>query len=252
MKIEEALIQLNLGKKEAEAFLALVKLGGGTATAIAGESGITRTHVYDIMKELVEKGLVSEIEEKKIKRYEAVGHAGLLAFVSRQEKQLQTVQKELVKLASDFQGLEVGARQKTTVRFFDGVEGVKNIYAEIRNDLNKQKESFDLLTIFSPENLEKIIPNFQYLDYPNMDGRDIVADDKMLSAYIKQMKQSKNTTAYKIWPKEKGFFPTDNIAWGNKIAYIDLVTYPSGIIIESESIVQSFRMWFNVLWENLK
>ena len=251
MTIKDALAQINLGKKEVQAFLALVKLGHGTAAAIARESGITRTHVYDIMGELVAKGLVSEIEEKKIKRYQAVDHAGLLAFVSRQEKQLQGVQKELMKLASEFQSLQVGAEQKTKVRFFDGIEGVKNIYAEIRRDLRAQKEPFELFTIFSPENLERIIPGFQYLDYPKMIGRDIVADDNMLSAYKEQMSHSKNNISYRVWPKERGSLPTDNIAWKNKIAYIDLAGYPSGIIVENESMVKAFTLWFNLMWEHL-
>jgi hypothetical protein len=74
----------------------------------------------------------------------------------------------------------------------------------------------------------------------------------MLAEYQTQMEKTKHEVRYKLWPKEKGLFPTDNIAWKNKIAYIDLVGYPSGIIIENEAVVKSYTMWFNQMWEGLK
>lgn len=249
--LKELLLQLKLSSKEVAVFLSLVKLGKTTAAAVARDSGITRTHIYDLVQGLIEKGLVSELEEKKIKVYEAAEYNGLLAFVSRQQKELQSAEKQLVQLASEFNALQVGAKQKTRVRFFDGVEGVKNIYEEIRRDFNKQTERFELLTIFSPENLERVMPGFQYFTFPNALGRDIVAADTLLPEYERQMRVAGHGVEYKIWPPDKGLFPTDNIAWNHKLSYIDLIGYPSGIIIENASIFQSFTLWFNRLWESL-
>lgn len=251
-QIKQILQNLKLSQKEVEVFLGLLKLGKGTAARISRESGITRTHIYDIVKDLISKGLVSEIEERGVKTYEAVDHAGLLAFVSREQKELQKMEKKIGQMASEFNALQVGAKQKTKVRFFDGVEGVKNIYEEIRQDLQKPQAPFEVLTIFSPANLERVIPDFQYLNYPNMIGRDIVAADEFLPAYLEQMKKNANSISYKIWPKEKGLFPTDNIAWKNKIAYIDLVGYPSGIIVENEAMVKTFTLWFEQMWGSLE
>ncbi|MSU75315.1 MAG: hypothetical protein EXS55_02270 [Candidatus Magasanikbacteria bacterium] len=250
--LKQLLLKLNLNEKEALIFLSLVKLGSATASALGRDSGVTRTHIYDLVQSLVQKGLVSEVEERGVKTYQAVDHAGLLAFVSREQNELKQIEKKIVEAASDFKSLQLGAEQKTKVRFFDGVEGVKNIYEEIRKDFEKQPERFELLTIFSPQNVETIMPGFQFFSFPNATVRDIVSADAHLAEYEKQMKLAGNDVSYKVWPKEKGAFPTDNIAWKNKIAYIDLVGYPSGIIIENESIVKTFTMWFNQLWESLK
>lgn len=51
-----------------------------------------------------------------------------------------------------------------------------------------------------------------------------------------------------FWADE---FPTDTVCWSNKIFLIDLVDYPSGIIIEDTAIVQSFKMWFEFMWKKL-
>jgi hypothetical protein len=96
------------------------------------------------------------------------------------------------------------------------------------------------------------MPGFKFFSYPNTKGRDIICEDELLEEYKKQMNESENSVLYKIWPKEKGIFPTDNIVWKNKIAFIDLVGYPSGIIMENEAMVKSFIMWFNALWSSLK
>ena len=247
-QLKQLLGNLKLSEKEVEIFLALVRMGKSPVSTISRESGITRTHVYGIVEGLVEKGLVSEIEERGVKTYEAVDHAGLLAFISREQKELQKIEKNIAEMASSFNAMQVGGKEKTKVRFFNGIDGVKNIYAEIRRDLEKQETSIEVLTIFSPENLEQIIPNFDYFNYPNMIGRDIVAED----AFIEQYKIKIKNGAYKVWTKEKGLFPTDSIQWKNKIAYIDVSGFPSGIIIENESMAKSFTMWFNEMWNGLQ
>jgi sugar-specific transcriptional regulator TrmB len=252
VQLKQLLLKLNLNEKETVLFLTLVKLGKAGVSAIARESSITRTHIYDIVQNLVEKGLVSEVEERGIKTYEAVGHAGLLAFVSREQKQLQNIEKKIAEAASEFNALQVGTQQKTKVRFFDGVEGIKSIYQEVERDVEASTEKKEVLTIFSPQNLESIIPNFSYFAFANTVVRDIVCEDKLLDVYKKQIVKSAFEVQYKIWPKEQGIFPTDSIVWKNKIAYTDLVGYPSGIIIENEAMTKSFIMWFNMLWKNLE
>lgn len=249
-QLKQLLLDLKLSEKEVDLFISLVRLGKGTAAAIGRASGITRTHVYGLITGLVEKGLVSEIEERGIKTYEPVDHAGLLAFVSREQKQLQKIEKKLAEAASAFNALQVGNKEKTKVRFFNGVDGVKNIYAEIDQDIKKQKEPFEFLSFFSPEQLNTIIPEFQYFTSPQMKGREIVVADKMIEEYKKQIGELPNMQ-HKLWPKERGLFPTDTLVWKNKLAYIDLSGYPSGIIIENDAMAISFTMWFNAIWDSL-
>lgn len=249
-QLKQLLLDLKLSDKEVDLFISLVKLGKGTAAAVARESGITRTHVYGLITGLVEKGLVSEIEERGIKTYEPVDHAGLLAFVSREQKELQKIEKKLAEEASAFNALQVGNKEKTKVRFFNGVDGVKNIYAEIDQDLKKQEEQFEFLSFFSPEQLNAVIPDFQYFNSPHMKGREIVVPDKMIEEYKKQIGVLPNMK-HKLWPKDRGLFPTDTLMWKNKLAYIDLGGYPSGIIVENESMAKSFKMWFDSIWDSL-
>lgn len=247
----ELLQKLNLNEKQVAIFLSLVKLGKTTATNLSNDSGVTRTHVYDLVKELTDKGLVSEVEERGVKTYEAVDHTGLLAYISRQQKELQQINKKIEQMASEFKQLQLGQQQKTKVRFFEGIEGVKNLYEEIRHDLAKQTKPSEVITIFSPEKLNRLIPNFTYLDFSTVSIRAVICRDNKSHLYASQMKKTKNKVNYKFWPIERGLFPTDNIAWLNKIVFIDLSDYPSGVVIENESIVKTFALSFEEIWRGL-
>ena len=60
-QLTQLLQKLNLNKKEAAIFLTLVKLGKATASAIGRDSGVTRTHIYDLVQSLIKKGLVGTV-----------------------------------------------------------------------------------------------------------------------------------------------------------------------------------------------
>ena len=256
-EITRILQGLDLSEKEVKVFISLVRLGIAPVSAIALDSGITRTHVYDILGRLQQHALVTETQERGVKKYEAITHAGLIAYITRRKKKLEKLRDNLERAASDYNALRVGAGQKTKVRFFDGPEGIKNIYAEIRSDLSKNKEEHELTTIFSPELVEKVLPGWmeqeEYIDVgSNMSKRGILYCSPLSEKLIEKMKYSKNKHEYKKWPESYGTFPTDTICWGNKITYIDLVDYPSGIIIENASAANSFRIWFNFMWDKLE
>ncbi len=254
-KIHELLIQLGLNDKEARVFLSMVKLGPAPVGKVAMNSGITRTHVYDIAEELKERGFVSAVEKRGVRIYEALEHAGLLALISRKYKELEALEKKVAESVSDFEQLRAGARQKTKVRFFEGAAGVLNIYEEIKSDLRKLKEPFEIITIFSPDKLEKTFPGWfdeKHIDIPPyMIKRDIVHESEIFSKHLKDREKSASQYSYKIWPKAKGEFPADTLCWQNKIAYVELAEYPSGVVIENEAIVQTFKMWFEKMWEGL-
>jgi HTH-type transcriptional regulator, sugar sensing transcriptional regulator len=256
-EIKKILKGLDLSEKEVSVFISLVRLGIAPVSTIASDSGITRTHVYDILGRLQQHALVTETQERGVKKYEAITHDGLVAYITRRQKRLEQLREQLNRAASDYNALKVGVGQKTKVRFFDGPEGIKNIYAEIRADLQKTKEPFELLTIFSPALVEKVLPGWmkqeEYIDVGDkMTKRGILYDSALSDKLIALMEESKNKHVYKKWPGTYGAFPTDTIAWGNKITYIDLVEYPSGIIIENASAVHTFKIWFDFMWDKLK
>jgi len=253
--VSELLEKLGLSDKEVKVFLSLIKLGPSTVSEIADEAKITRTHVYEIANSLKQKGLLTQSDTRGVRKFEALDHAGLMAYLSHKQKELHELEKSFAHAANQFNALQKGGKLKTKVRFFEGVKGIEAIYHEVKRDCKTQPPGYELLVMFSPGRVEQLIPGWfnmgLYLDEPGMKKRGILADTEFTKIYTEKMKTSKHEHCYKIWPKEKGEFPTDTVCWSNKIFLIDLVDYPSGIIIEDAAIVQSFKMWFEFIWQYL-
>lgn len=257
LTIHELLLGLGLNDKETKVLLSLIKLGISPVSKVAQETGITRTNVYDVMKELAQKGLVTEREERGVRRFEAIHYAGLLAYVSRKKRDLQSIETGIIKSASLFHGIHAGRQQKTKVRFYDGVNGAKNILNEIRGDLEKIETPYKFRSIFSMDKMEVLLPGFlekhQHIYFePYMTKYSIICESPLLSDFLQRVQSHRDKKFhYRIWPKEKNEFPTDTLCWLNKLALIDLVDYPSGIIIENNAMAESFVMWFDELWQSL-
>lgn len=255
--IRQLLLDYGLAEKEAEVFLSIVKQGESGASTISSDTGITRTHIYDIVFELKKLGLITEIQRRGIKKYQSIDHDGLVAIFGQKQSQLKKLKEEMTMASAEFNKLQVGVAQKTRVRFFDGKEGIKRIYTESRNDLLKtQEKSAELLTIFSPDQIQKVFPKWyeheNFMDHGlNITKRGIVCHSDIFNDYVKDIEQRENNHQYKHWPKHGHDFLTDTLCWLGKIAYIDLADVPSGIIIENRGIVCSFKMRFDFMWYSL-
>lgn len=257
--IEKILKGTGLSVNETRLFLAAVKTGAAPVSKIATEAGIARTYAYELAEELEKKGLLSEItEEPGVKKVVALDYEGLLAYIGRRQKEMERLEKNFLKVEGQFRALQTGFPQKTKVRFFEGIEGIKSINAEIRRDLAKLAKPYNFYVVFSADRMEAVLPGWiehnQHIYYePWMRKYLIISETKLLDRFLEQVKKAgqKNFHA-KIWPEEQREFPTDTLCWQNKIAILDMTGHPSGIIIENQAIVDTFIMWFRQIWESLR
>ncbi|MBE0425427.1 MAG: TrmB family transcriptional regulator [Nitrospirae bacterium] len=68
-KIISELMQLGLSEYEAKAYLSLLRENPSTAYEIGKDSGIPTSKVYEVLKKLIEKGIISIIDDGKKKHY---------------------------------------------------------------------------------------------------------------------------------------------------------------------------------------
>lgn len=249
--------RIGLNNKEIAVFLSLFKLGSSTVSQVSYDTGITRTHIYTIVESLQKQGLVNEIEIRGVKQYAAIDYENLVSFISKKQKELEELYQDFQKNASEFHVLTAPHATKTRVRFFDGVAGIKSINAEIRADLQKQRNPYQFHVIFSPDKMEAILPRWieenRHIYYePLMDKYAIIAETPLLPSFLNNVEKNRQKNFHhKVWPKDKSEFPTDTLCWFDKIAYLDMTQHPSGIIIENSAIAETFRMWFQAIYTSL-
>ncbi|MBW3011017.1 helix-turn-helix domain-containing protein [Candidatus Woesearchaeota archaeon] len=93
--MEQILEDLGLNKNEARVYLALNELGTSTVHNIANKSGVHRTNVYDSLKKLINRGLVSFMVREKVNFYETTSPENLVNMLKHKETELQRILPQL-------------------------------------------------------------------------------------------------------------------------------------------------------------
>ncbi|GAB4406159.1 MAG: TrmB family transcriptional regulator [Thermodesulfovibrionales bacterium] len=90
------LMELGLSEYEAKAYLSLLRESPATAYEIGKSSGIPTSKVYEVLKKLAEKGIISIIEEDKTRQYTPIEPDEFLSkYKNRTEMVIGSLKNEL-------------------------------------------------------------------------------------------------------------------------------------------------------------
>src|SRR5574340_627849 len=127
-KIAEQLQKLGLQKHESQVYLALLELGQGTVTDISKAAQLNRTTGYDILERLALYGLANRttLGAKKT-MYVAEPPHRLKQYVENKKHQAERRLSDVTEIIPDLQSL-YKKENKPVIKFFEGLEGIRNIY----------------------------------------------------------------------------------------------------------------------------
>ncbi|MFH0857094.1 MAG: helix-turn-helix domain-containing protein, partial [bacterium] len=133
MNIKNILEQFNMQGKKADVYLASLEEGGATAYAIAKKVGLKRPTVYDILNQLLKDGLVYKSAKKKITYFYPADPERILYRQREREKDSRDVMPYL-------QNLYNAPKVKPAITYFEGKEGIKEMYEDSLKSLDKGGE----------------------------------------------------------------------------------------------------------------
>jgi len=238
----KTLKKIGLSEKEAKIYLAVLELGETSIQRISNKSGIKRTTVYDILDYLKQKGLISTIKKNKKVFFYAEGPEALQEDLEEKQNILKHAMPELLSLANLID-------KKPKTKYYEGLEGIKEVYLDTLNYPDQQMFSFvaeeafykfdeDFLNKhYHPKRLKKKI----WLN-------EIASDDPATRKYQKTDTQHLRKT--KLLSSEK--FPLDvsiNV-YKNKIGIMSFEE-EIGLIIESPKLYITLKSLFEFMWESL-
>src|SRR3989344_8697045 len=129
INMHELLVKSGLSENESKVFLVLLELGRGTVTEITRGAGLNRTTGYDILDNLVAKGLASISGKEPKQEYIAESPDKIVLLIENQinekEKQLKKIKSVLPEMKSIH---NIAGRPK--VRFYGGTQGLKDVYED--------------------------------------------------------------------------------------------------------------------------
>ena len=230
--------KLGLSQNEIKCYLALLKLGSASANEISRKSGIHRVSVYDALRGLAEKGLVSQITKVNKLLFEASNPKKIMDMIKEKEEQLEETKKIVPELLLEFKMI----KEKQEIHSYKGLAGIKTILSEML------KSKTEILDFGAEYKIKEFLP----YDYTKWNKERIRNKIKMrIVANIKIKPTRIRLTDIKYVPKEFNSSVSTYI-FDNKIALIMWVDYPLGILIEHKSVYESYKNYFEYLWKNAR
>lgn len=240
--------KIGLKEKESKIYISLLKEGQSLANTIAKRTDILRSSVYDYLDILLDKGFISYTIQSGKKYFQAVSPEKILDnFQDKKDEEEEALKKIIPELKS----LQNLTTNKSKIEVFQGKEGMKTAMSYILKD--KPKE---ILTSGSSGVGYKLLPFF--LEHwhreraKNKIKLRIIYNNVPES--IERIKKGPSLACSEI-----RFAPvsrtslTGTLIFNNKILLTiwDLEN-PYAILIENDSISQSYKDNFEILWKASK
>lgn len=255
-KIKNAIKNIGLSEKSAQVYLALLELGGAFPSQIAKHTKLQRSTVYEILADLSIKGLIGEIKKRNKYFYTIENPKRLINFSNRSIVRKQEAHEKLQEFLPNLEGLYNGVTDKPKVSYFEGADGVMEIYED---HISVQKK-YEMLGFVNVAELMQFLPYKKYLEYARKKEklgiitRGIIPDTKEDRSYEKAVYK---TVSKKILPQVR-YIPKEEFPWKGDITIYDInkvsiINFSekqvTGIIIESETIHKMMRMIFELAWK---
>ena len=128
--IIENLKNIGLTLSESKVYLFLLQYKESKARDISKKTGIPTSHIYSILEQLLEKGIISFKIVNNIKIYRPVDPENLYLIIQEKERKLEKEKKDLKIFISKLKSLRVENPKENDFKYFEGVNGIKSMFNE--------------------------------------------------------------------------------------------------------------------------
>ncbi|MFH0818466.1 MAG: helix-turn-helix domain-containing protein [Patescibacteria group bacterium] len=247
MNYKQVLKQFGLTDKETEIYLACLQLGNDTVLNIANKAEIKRPTTYNILEDLIEKGLISRSKQNNKNIYIAENPDKLNKLAQINKNNIEAIIPDLNAIYNVPRGTS-----KPTIKVYEGLNAVKSVYLEIMDSIKGK----DLMRLYG--SMSDVEENFKDIthfwaeknQYKNYHINDLLNPDLSENQkFINSIKSIDNPN-YKIrsLPQEYKFNNIDNIIYKNTIAIISVKKDITATVIENEDIANAYKTMFDIVW----
>jgi predicted transcriptional regulator len=239
MELQKQLKIAGLNHSEITVYLFLLENGLSTPPAVSRGTKIARTNCYNVLEELQNKGLIEEQTVGKRKAYLAKDPDALI-------RALEQKKEAIAHVLPDLRGLYTLQKNKPKIRYYDGLEQVKEIYLSTL-------VSTKVYGIGSTSKLVELMPEFYQQHLEQVRDRGIVWYDILShSSQVKGAPEMKTVLRglydARFLPQKYQDFPTDMLIWDDNIALITLEEPIFGTVLTNKLLAKTFGIIFDVMW----
>lgn len=250
MEIQVILKNFGLSEKEIAVYLALVELGPSSVREISAKSKVNRGTSYDILKSLINLGIVSYYNKESKQYFIAEPPEKLLSAIDQKKEDLDEVRSHIEQSLPLIKTLFEKQGGKPTVKLYEGAKGIKQILEDVLLSASQSPEKeYYLYSSSTAEDRKNV-----YADMPDFSKKRIAKkiNVKIISlgegGQLAGLDERKQMTVVGNDIKS-----THEIIYAGKVAYISLddKEQPVGVVIQNEAIFQTQKFLFNFNWSKL-
>lgn len=232
----QELIKLGFSENESKIYLELLKNKDSQAGILSKKTGINRRTTYDSLQRLIEKGYVGFNISANKKVFYAMNPDVIISNIDEMKDEAARLLPKLIELNREMQ-------QENTVVIYKTRKGIRNILKLILK--SKEYVSFGSSDQF-PRLMKYDYELFQYQKNKlRIRTRTILGEDVR---GMNILKTAKPATEFKfLHAKLAG--PTSTFIFSNKVAIIIWEEPLFAVLIESKTVYDSYREYFEELWK---
>ena len=239
----EILRKIGLSDGEIKVYSALVGLGASPLSKIHEKTGIERRNIYDILNKLIERGLVTYIEENKRRLFQISHPNKIIGYIEEKKHELdktkEEIEKEMPSIIEQFKF----KKPEINAEVYRGTEGVKAVWEDMLNYR-------EVYWIGSGRYVPKKLPHF----FANWNKRRINLKVKWFNLMRHELRKEVKSMQYeeiRFLPKEFSGNPTFIAVYGNKLVNFIFSNYSFAFVIENKEIAENYKKYHKYLWDNV-
>ena len=242
----QALRQAGLNEKEASVYIALLELGPSPVRSLAVRTGINRGTTYEVLKALIDVGLVSYFHKTRHQYFAAEHPSKLTALLDLRQRELEQTRKIMDQVMPLLEAKSSTTTGQPRVRFFEGTSGIRAILHDV------------LTTMTTAESKEyAVYSSADVRDYLYQGFHDFAKKRVKLGIRVRTIAMGPGGKLWGLderrWLSGNPHSPTYQILYAGKLALISLDEQgrPVGTIVEDERVAKTQRLIFDQLWSTL-
>ncbi len=240
------LIKLGMNKNEAKTYLSLIKFKEAPALRIIQDTKFHKNIVYDNLEKLIDKGLVTFIQEGNKKIFKLTSSNAIINNIEEEQKSLEQQKKKAIEITKEIEKSLKLIPQKQEANIFRGVKGIKSFY-------NETLKGGNFVTFGGPQKSIELMGETFWYNYDIKRAEKKVKARSIFNYSIKHHGEKIKNKFTEVKYFDKEFEPnTETHIQDDKVGIIVWSDEPILFLIQDKSVAESYKKYFENMWRQAK
>ncbi len=247
-----ALEEAGISKAEMQVYTSLLELGSTTAGPIIRRTGFQSSTTYFCLEKLRSKGLLKFVIRNNKKYFQAAPPERILEFIREQKEKFTQKEHTALGLIKSLTIMQTKSSSDQEIVVYEGFSGIKSAFLDILSTMPSGSE-YCVLGARSGEPVElveKFLKRFHIRRGRKRIRIKLLANEDMKKVMERRFRRDKYSEL-RYMPSGYVTRLTPNI-YGDKVLLAIWMDKPSAVVIKNSAVADSFREYFELIWESSK